>query len=133
MRQNLSWVAFLLMCFAVVGLTGLFASYGPLIPLERGVARNAVLDQALAEGRGPDGAARLEALRDPLGSLAGIVLVPGDIVDRVLAARAVVRSEETREAASVAYRVRLMLGIVTLLGGLFGAGVMLFALKQSRV
>ncbi len=133
MRQNLPWVAFLLMCFAVVGLTGLFASYGPLIPLERALARDAVLDQALAQGRGPDGRAKLEALKDALGSTAETVLAPGDLVDHVLEARAVVQSEERREGASVAYRVRLMLGMITLLGGLFGAGVMLFALKQNRL
>ncbi len=132
MRRNLPYVAFLLMCFAVVGLTGLFASYGPLIPLERAQARNDVLDQALAAARAPDGPAKLEAMRDALGSTADTVLAPGDLTDRIQSARALIRSEATRETNSVAYRVRLMLFMVTLLSGLFGTGVMLFALKQQR-
>ena len=132
MRDRATFVAFLMMCFAVVGLTGLFASYGPLIPLERALARSAVLDQALLAGRGPDAAAQLEAMRPALGFSADAVLQgPGDIVDRVMAARAVVLSEEAREGASVAYRTRLMLGIVTVLAALFGAGVMAMALRQA--
>ena len=130
MRANLPWVAFLLMCFAIVGLTGLFASYGPLIPLERALVREDVLDRALAAGHASGGAEKLKAMRDELGTTADTVLAPGDLVTNVLAARAIVRSEETREGASVAYRVRLMLFMITLLAGIFGAGVMLFALKQ---
>ena len=132
MRQHLPWVAFLLMCFAVVGLTGLFASYGPLIPLERALVREDVLDRALVLGRAPGGAETLAGMRDELGTVADTVLAPGDLTTNVLAARAIVRSEELREGASVAYRVRLMLFMITLLAGLFGAGVMLFALKQQR-
>ena len=128
MRDDWGWAAFLMMCFAVLGLTGLFASYGPQIPLERALVRLQLLDQAQAAN--PAG---LEALREPLGPLAAAVIDgPGTAIDRITTARATVQAEAGREAASVAHRVRLMLLSITLMAGLFGAGVMLFALKQTR-
>ena len=48
----------------------------------------------------------------------------GPLADRVAAARAVVFDEERREAASVAYRTRLMLGVVTVLAAILGAGIL---------
>ena len=129
MRDDWGWAAFLMMCFAVVGLTGLFASYGPQIPLERALVRLQLLDQ-VQDTHSP---AALASLREPLGSLAESVLDGnGEIGQRIGAARTTVQSEAVREAASVAHRVRTMLLSVTVLGGLFGTGVMLFALKQTR-
>ncbi len=133
MKNGATWIAFLLMCFAVVGLTGLFGTYAPQIPLERALARSAVLDQALLAGQAPDATARLEALRPALGASADLIVSgPGDIIERVTAARAVMLSEQRREARSVTRRTRIMVGTITLLGGMFGAGVMLFAVKQSH-
>jgi len=56
MKNRGVWVAFLLMCFLVVGLTGLFASYSSAIPLERALVVSASLEgaaraQAIDEGR----------------------------------------------------------------------------------
>ena len=124
MRHFDSWSLFLLMLFAIVGLCGLFASYATSIPLERGLARSATLDQVLAAEAGSD-TARLERLRPVLGSLGSDVLDgTGPLADRVAAARAVVFDEERREAASVAYRTRLMLGVVTVLAAILGAGIL---------
>ena len=132
MRSSWGYVPWLAMCFAVVGLTGLFGTYGPVIPLERTLRRSAVLDQALATGAQPDGPARLAAMRDALGTSADAVLSgPGDLPTRVLAARAAMLAEEARETASVAYRTRLMIGVITVLAGLFGAGVLVFAVRQT--
>ena len=133
MRQDLGWAAFLLMCFGVLGLTGLFGTYGPQIPLERALVRLQVLDEAQAAASGPDAATRLPALRDQLGPLADAVIDgQGPALDRIAAARATVQSEAVREAASVAHRIRVMIISITVLAGLFGAGLMLFALKQLR-
>lgn len=124
MRHFDSWSLFLLMLFAIVGLCGLFASYATSIPLERGLARSATLDQVLAAEAGSD-TARLERLRPVLGSLGSDVLDgTGPLADRVAAARAVVFDEERREAASVAYRTRLMLGVVTVLAAILGTGIL---------
>lgn len=123
MRNRGVWIAFLLMCFALTGLVGLFASYATSIPLERALYRNAVLDQALAAGA-PDQA----AIRRVLGKGADRVLAgPGDLAARIAAARATVRAEAEREQRSVAFRTRLMLFVVTALAAGFGTGILLLA------
>jgi len=131
MRDRATWTAFLLMCFAIVGLTGLFATYSVGIPLERALIRTGVLDQVLAASRAPDSSAQLAALRPRLGERADAVLSgPGDLWDRVAAERVVVLDEQGREARSVAHRTRIMVFIVTLMASLVGAGIM--ALSQRR-
>ena len=131
MSDRTTWTAFLLMCFAIVGLTGMFATYATSIPLERALIRTGTLDQVLAAVRGPDADARLAALRPALGEHADAVLSgPGDLWDRVAAERAVVLDEQGREARSVAHRTRIMVIIVTLMASLVGSGIM--ALGQRR-
>jgi hypothetical protein len=125
MRGFDSWSAFLVMLFAVVGLCGLFASYATSIPLERGLARAALLDQVLTDSAAPDSSARLRLLRPKLDSLAPMVLDgTGPLPDRVKAARAVVEDEQRREEASLGFRVRLMLAIVTSLAALLAVGIL---------
>lgn len=121
MRTLGTWIAFTVTLFGLVGLCGMFASYAPSVPLERGIRRSAVLDQASAA---PDAQA-LERLRPALGNLAPLVLDrPGALVDRVVSARAVVADEQRREAASIGYRTRLMLGIVTVLAAALASGIL---------
>ena len=127
MRTFDSWTAFLLMLFAVVGLCGLFASYANSIPLERALLRSAALDQVLTAA---DPAA-LARLRPELGELATPVLDgAGLLAERVGAARRVVANEQEREAASIGYRTRLMLGVVTVIAAALGAGIMALARRQ---
>ena len=125
MRPNASWTAFLLMCFALVGLTGMFASYAVTIPLERTLARLAVLDGVLVEGRQPN-PARRATLRQMLGPDVGPQVFdgPGDLFDRVAAQRATVLDEGGRETRSVIYRIRVLVAVVTVAAGLLGAGIM---------
>ena len=120
-----SWSAFLVMLFAVVGLCGLFASYATSIPLERGVARSALLDETLQASAFPDGPARLERLRPRLGSLGAAVLDgTGALADRIATARALVVDEQQRESSSLAYRTRLMLAVITTLAALLSVGIL---------
>lgn len=123
-RQGGVWAAFLAMCFLVVGLIGGFALYAAPVPLQRALARGAVLDRALLAGEA-QGAPGLAALRPALGSSADAVLDgPGTLVERVVRARAAVTREADAEEAAVAARVRLMLVVVTVMAALFGIGVM---------
>jgi len=62
MPNRYVWIAFLLTCFLVTGLTGLFASYSTAIPLERAIHRSESLD----------GAARTEALAEGLRESAAV-------------------------------------------------------------
>lgn len=122
-----AWSAFLVMLFALVGLCGLFASYAPSIPLERGVARSALLDRVLAAGE----TGALEPFRPALGPLARQVLDgPGPLPERVATARTVVADEQRREASSITYRTRLMLGVITALAAILGTGIL--ALDRKR-
>ena len=131
MNDRASWTAFLLMCFALVGLTGLFATYATTIPWERALIRTGLLDQVLAAARAPDADARLSALRPALGADADVVLSgPGDLWDRVAAKRLVVLDEQEREARSVTHRVRVMVGTVTVLAALVGAGILALASRR---
>ena len=131
MNDRATWTAFLLMCFALVGLTGMFATYATSIPLERALIRTGTLDAVLAAARAPDAAARLAALRPALGERADTVLSgPGELWDRVAAERATVLDEQGREARSVAHRTRILVTVVTVMAGLVGSGIM--ALGQRR-
>ena len=132
MNDRATWTAFLLMCFALVGLTGLFATYATTVPWERALIRTGVLDQVLAAARAPDTDAQLAALRPALGPAADAVLSgPGELWDRVAAQRRIVLDEQGREARSVAHRVRIMVGTVTLLAALVGAGIMALASRRG--
>lgn len=115
-----SWSAFLVTLFGLVGLCGMFASYAASIPLERGIARSVILDQAASAD--PQ---RLETMRPVLGSLAATVIDgPGPLPERVAKARMVVVDEQRREAASVDYRTRLMLCVITVLAALMGCAIL---------
>ena len=122
MRSNsLTWMAFLAMAFAVVGLLGLFASYAAPLPLERAMARDSALDEALAIG-GPKQA--LETLRDRLDDSAPAVIdSAGPIADRVAQARTAMHAELRHEADAVGARLRLELVVVTVVAALFGVVV----------
>ena len=125
MRPQAAWTAFLLMCFALVGLTGMFASYAVTIPLDRTLARTAVRDGVLAEGQQPD-PTRQATLRMMLGPEVGprVLDGPGDLFDRVAAQREVVLQEGTQEERSVVLWVRRVVAGVTVMAGLGGRGIM---------
>jgi len=126
MQNRLVWVAFLLACFLVTGLTGLFASYAGNIPLERAIHRTRTIESALSTDGSPDAIKRL------LGPDAELVAAgTGDLPSRVAAARAAAMSEGEREAAAVGSRIRLMLGVVTVLAAGLGAGILLMAAKPG--
>src|SRR6266567_1365747 len=122
-----TWMAFLVMCFAVVGLVGVFASFAAQLPLDRALARDAVLDEVLVVAAQPHPEAALEALRPRLDDSADAVLSPGgDLAARVAAERAAMRARFRAEAEATAYRVRLMIGIVTVMAAVFGMGILRF-------
>ena len=126
MRNTGSWIAFLVTLFLAVGLCGMFASYAVTIPLDRAAAREAMLDEVLTAD---DPATAVQRLRPRLGSLEAPLAAAGPWAQRVAAARAVVTGEARRESASIEYRVRLMLGVVTVIAAAMGAGLLMLAAK----
>ncbi len=115
-------MGFMAMTFAVVGLTGLFASYAAPLPLERAMQREAAFDAALSPTLST---AERAGLRDQLGEDADQVLNgAGDLTQRVEAARHTARRRFQTEEAAVTSRLRLLVLVVTGAGALFGVAVM---------
>ncbi len=118
-RNNGTWMAFLAMTFVVVGMTGLFASFAAPLPLERAMARDAALDEALLSGGNP---AVLSGLRERLDdSAAAVIDGTGPIEARVTTARTAMRAELLHESDVVGARLRLMLLVITVVAAIFGA------------
>lgn len=130
-----AWTAFLAMAFAVVGLTGVLGTFAAQIPLERALARDSALDQALIAARGPDPVAALDRLRPELGDSADAVLAggtgPGGLDARVAAERETVNRAFLVESADTGFRLRIVICVFTAVGALFGAMV-LSVVRRSR-
>ena len=121
------WAAFMLVCFLLTGMVGLFASYGPSIPLERALHRIAAVDTATAAGT-LDAA----ALRLSLGQAADDVLTgPGDLQARLARARAAIIADAVEDEAGVGARTRLMIFVVTALAAALGTGILLLVSRQK--
>jgi hypothetical protein len=121
------WIAFLLICFLLTGMVGLFASYGPSIPLERALHRIAAVDQAVATGT-PDAA----ALQATLGKSADDVLSgPGDLAARTARARAGIIADAEDDTAGVGARTRLMIFVITALSGMIGTFIVLVVSREN--
>jgi hypothetical protein len=128
-RNTGTFIAFLLCCFAVVGLMGLFACYAGPLAYQRGLARDAALDQALATGGDKPA---LEALRTELDdSAAEVIDGSGPLADRVARARAAAHQEMIRDADAVAFRLRLEVVVITVVAAGFGA-VLMAAAARAR-
>ena len=121
---------FLAMCFAVVGFTGLLAAQVGPLPLERAIVREGVLDKAVVLARAGD-TAGLEALRPVLGESAVVLPADAGFAARVAAERVAMRARLMAEAHATAVRLRVMLGVVTLLAGAFGVGMLLAAQRAA--
>ncbi len=119
-REIGSWTAFLMMAFAVVGLLGAFATYAAQIPLDRALARETALDQALVAERSGD-PARIKSLQDALGDSADKI---GSTEASLQAERLRMRSAFQAEADDVGFRLRIVIAAFTATGGLFGAFVL---------
>ena len=124
-RNTAPWIAFLLTCFAVVGLMGLFASYAAPLPYIRAALRDGVLDRALQVG---DDKAALEPLREQLDDSAALVIDgTGPLASRVATARIAMRDTMARDADAIASRLRLELVVVTAVAAAFGSAMLVAA------
>ena len=122
---------FVAMAFAVVGMTGLMAAHVSRLPLERVMAREVVLDQALALARAGD-AAGLAALRVQLGDSAVVLAAGADIAAAVAAERVAMRARRVAEAEATAARLGALLVVVTIVAAAFGAAAVLAGHRAAR-
>ena len=129
-NPNGTWMAFMAITFAVVGLAGIFASYAAPLPLERALARETALDAAEQAVRGPDPQAAMEKLRPALDdSAASLLPIGGDMSARISHERAAMRARFLAEADATDVRLRWLVALITLTGGLFGIAIMRFSAR----
>ncbi len=125
-KTSLSRIGFLLTCFLFPGLVGTFASFSIPAPVVDAMHQEAALDAVLAA---PTATAQQAAIANLANATdedtAAIVLNgTGPIPARVAAARANMHREVVAEARSAAYRIRLMVITMTVLGALFGVALL---------
>ena len=118
-RRSAGVMAFLAMSYVIVGLVGIFASFAAPLPLERALAREAALDAALATGG--DGAT-LAALAPRLGDSAPALrgADAASLAGLVQAERQAARARFLAEAHGTAFRIRLVIALITLSAAGFG-------------
>lgn len=131
LSTRITLVGFLVCCFAVVGLVGLFATFAAPLPLQRAMAREETLDAAQEALSGPDPAAAIAALKDRLDDSApALIPLPANPQAAIAAERVAMRARQRAEAEAVGARMRLMIGIVTVMAAVFGTAVTGFARKS---
>ena len=130
-RPTGTLAAFVAIAFLVVGLTGLFATFAAPLPLQREIAREAVLDEARAAARGADPSAALARLRAGLGNSAA-ALAPGpDLEARVETERHAMRARFTTESDVTLARLRWLIAVITAMGATFGVAMLNVAARQG--
>lgn len=124
MRAHGTWMGFLAMAFAVVGLAGLSAAFALPIPLERAVARIAALDAA-----GPADA-RIVAV---LGAAAAAPILrgAGTDADHLQAATRSILREAAADQHATAVRLRWLIVIATAMAAAFGVAILGAAARRN--
>ncbi len=118
MTSRLTWIGFLAMAFAIVGLAGLFASYALPVALDRAIAQTAQLEDG---GESPQ--ARIVAALGEAGARPILQASDSDAAKLQAAARAILRQAAAEQDAT-ALRLRWLIVVVSIMGALFGAAVL---------
>ena len=129
-KLSMTVLSFLAIAFAIVGLTGLFATFAAPLPLQRALARERTLDAVLLAATHPNPAAELEALRPSLDDSADAVLSkPGssttsDLVSRVAGERIVMRHRMEADTIHLAVRLRWLICVITMMAAAFSIAIL---------
>jgi hypothetical protein len=123
---SLSRIGFLLTCFLFPGLIGTFASFSIPAPVVDEMHQEAALD---AIANAPDAAAQKAAianLPNDVDDDAAALVTTGaaPLPARIAAARARVQADVIAEARAEAYKIRLMVITMTVLGAIFGVALL---------
>lgn len=116
---NYGVMGFIAMSYVIVGLIGGFATFAVKLPHDRGAAREVALDAALATNAD---AAALAGLAKRLGDSAPALkgATAADLPARVAAERTAMRARFRAEADDLAFRLRIVIGMITLSAAGFG-------------
>ena len=121
-RVSFSRIGFLLTAFLLPGLAGTFASFSIPAPAVDAMHQEAALEALLAAENTPGENAALANLADSVDpDTAAIITHGGAPLDaRIRAARANMLREVVAQARAAAFRIRLMVITMTVLGAAFG-------------
>ena len=125
-RVSLSRIGFLLTAFLFPGLIGTFASFSIPAPVVDAVHQETALDAVLAAQNTPNEAAALANLNDAVDPDTAALVNSGTapLASRVASARANMRVEVVAQARAAAFRIRLMVITMTILGAIFGIALL---------
>jgi len=125
-RVSLSRIGFLLTAFLFPGLIGAFASFSIPAPVVDAMHQEAALDAVLAAQNTPGEPAALANLDNAVDPDTAAIARDGTapLATRVAAARDNMRREVVAEARAEAFRIRLMVITMTILGAIFGTALL---------
>lgn len=116
---NYGVLGFIAMSYVIVGLIGGFATFAVKLPHDRSLAREAALDAALATNGDQAALAALEKrLGDSAPALKGATAA--DLPARVAAERTAMRARFRVEADDLAFRLRIVIAMITISAAGFG-------------
>jgi len=123
---SFSRIGFLLTCFLFPGLIGTFASFSIPAPVVDEMHQEAALDSVL---NAPTPAAQQAAIANlpndmDDNSAALVAHGAGPLPARIAAARALMHQDVLTEARDEAYKIRLMVITMTVLGAIFGVALL---------
>ena len=121
-----SRVGFMLCAFLFPGLIGTFASFSIPAPVIDEMHQQDALDAVLAAPDATAQAAAIAALADKVDPDTAAIVTngTGPIEARVAAAEQNMRAEVVAQARAAAYKIRLMVITMTVLGAVFGVLLM---------
>ncbi len=125
-RVSFSRIGFLLTAFLFPGLIGTFASFSIPAPVIDAMHQQAALDAVLAAQNTPNEAAALANLSNAVDADTAAIVTSGTgpIAARISAAQANMRVEVVAQARSAAFKIRLMVITMTVLGAIFGTALL---------
>ncbi len=128
MAQKISYsrIGFLLTCFLFPGLIGTFASFSIPAPVVDEMHQEAALDAVLSATTPTAQQAAIDNLANATDEDTAAIVMKGTgpLTDRVSAARANMHVEVVAQARDSAYKIRLMVITMTILGAFFGVALL---------
>lgn len=121
-RVSLSRIGFLLTAFLLPSLIGVFASFTIPAPVIDAMHQEAALDQVLDAASPAAEAAALAGLGNAVDPDTAAIVTSGTgpLDRRIAAARANMRKEVVATARAAAFKIRLMVITMTVMGAIFG-------------
>ena len=125
-KISYSRIGFLLTCFLLPGLIGTFASFSIPAPVVDEQHQQAALDAVLNAPTPAAQAAAIASLANDVDADTAAIVTTGtaQLPARIAAAKANMRLEVVAQARAEAYKIRLMVITMTVLGAIFGVALL---------